>query len=590
MTGPLGEVSNALSPGRRRDDIARLSSGELDVLVVGGGITGAGIALDAATRGLSVGLVEAQDWASGTSSRSSKLVHGGLRYLQMLDFRLVRQGLKERALIMQRLAPHLARPVPIMWPLRKPVVERSYVGAGIALYDLLGLAVGARRGLPLHRHLSKRRALALAPALRPDTLAGAILYYDGQVDDARYVVEVVRTAVSFGAVAVNRAKAVGFLREGERVVGAVLRDTETGEEFEARARVSVIATGAWTEETEGLAGRERAVLVRPSKGAHLIVAREKLALSTGLIVRTDRSVLFVLPWGEHWLIGTTDTDWEYGKARPLATSSDVGYLIEQVNRVLADPLSRDDVEATFAGLRPLVAGSGVVRGPGEGQTRGGTTKTPKLSREHAIGRPAPGLVVVSGGKYTTYRLMAAEVMDAVVADGPFPASRSQTGEVPLLGATGYPSNWARRDDLAAEHGVGLEVAEHLLHRYGGLIGEVLSPVKTAPHLASPVEGASGYLQAELVYAVTHEGARHLEDVLMRRTRIAMETSDGGVGCALAAARLLAPLLSWDDATLAAEVEDYRSQVALVYRAASGASDDAEAARLAEEAPARLPLP
>ena len=313
-------------------------------------------------------------------------------------------------------------------------------------------------------------------------------------------------------------------------------------------------------------------------------------MSTGLIVRTDRSVLFVLPWGEHWLIGTTDTDWEYGKARPLATSSDVGYLIEQVNRVLADPLSRDDVEATFAGLRPLVAGSGVVRGPGEGQTRGGTTKTPKLSREHAIGRPAPGLVVVSGGKYTTYRLMAAEVMDAVVADGPFPASRSQTGEVPLLGATGYPSNWARRDDLAAEHGVGLEVAEHLLHRYGGLIGEVLSPVKTAPHLASPVEGASGYLQAELVYAVTHEGARHLEDVLMRRTRIAMETSDGGVGCALAAARLLAPLLSWDDATLAAEVEDYRSQVALVYRAASGASDDAEAARLAEEAPARLPLP
>jgi glycerol-3-phosphate dehydrogenase len=590
LTGPLGEVSNDLSPGRRRDDIARLSSGELDVLVVGGGITGAGIALDAATRGLSVGLVEAQDWASGTSSRSSKLVHGGLRYLQMLDFRLVRQGLKERALIMQRLAPHLARPVPIMWPLRKPVVERSYVGAGIALYDLLGLAVGARRGLPLHRHLSKRRALALAPALRPDTLAGAILYYDGQVDDARYVVEVVRTAVSFGAVAVNRAKAVGFLREGERVVGTVLRDNETGEEFEARARVSVIATGAWTEETEGLAGRERAVRVRPSKGAHLIVAREKLALSTGLIVRTDRSVLFVLPWGEHWLIGTTDTDWEYGKARPLATSSDVGYLIEQVNRVLADPLSRDDVEATFAGLRPLVAGSGVVRGPGEGQTRGGTTKTPKLSREHAIGRPAPGLVVVSGGKYTTYRLMAAEVMDAVVADGPFPASRSQTGEVPLLGATGYPSNWARRDDLAAEHGVGLEVAEHLLHRYGGLIGEVLSPVKTAPHLASPVEGASGYLQAELVYAVTHEGARHLEDVLMRRTRIAMETSDGGVGCALAAARLLAPLLSWDDATLAAEVEDYRSQVALVYRAASGASDDAEAARLAEEAPARLPLP
>jgi glycerol-3-phosphate dehydrogenase len=570
--------------------MAGLGSGELDVLVVGGGITGAGIALDAATRGLSVGLVEAQDWAAGTSSRSSKLIHGGLRYLQMLDFHLVRQGLKERALIMQRLAPHLVRPVPIMWPLRKPVVERAYVGAGIALYDLLGLAVGSGRGLPLHRHLSKRAALAYAPSLRTDALAGAILYYDAQVDDARYVVEVVRTAVSFGAVAVNRAKAVSFLREGDRVVGAVLRDTETGEELEARARVSVIATGAWTEETEGLAGRERAVRVRPSKGAHLMVAREKLALSSGLIVRTDRSVLFVLPWGEHWLIGTTDTDWEYGKGRPLATSSDVDYLIAQVNCVLAEPLTRDDVEATFAGLRPLVAGSGVVRGPGEGQGKGGSAQTPKLSRDHAIGRPAPGLVVVSGGKYTTYRVMAAEVMDAVVADGPFRPTRSGTGHIPLVGAAAYQSNWARRHALASDYGIGLERAEHLLQRYGGLVGEVLSAVNTAPHLAGPVEGAPGYMQAELVYAVTHEGARHLEDVLMRRTRIAMETSDGGVGSAPAAAQLLAPLLGWDDATLAAEVEDYRSQVALVYRAATSASDDAAAARLAEEAPTLLPLP
>jgi len=508
----------------------------------------------------------------------------------MLDFHMVREGLKERALMMQRLAPHLVRPVPILWPLRKPVVERAYVGAGIALYDLLGFSVRGRRGLPLHRHLSKRHALAVAPGLRPEILAGAILYYDAQVDDARYVVEVVRTAVSFGAVAVNRVKAVRFLREGQRVVGAALRDTETGDELEARARVSVIATGAWTEETEGLAGRERAVRVRPSKGAHLVVARERLALSSGLIVRTDRSVLFVLPWGEHWLIGTTDTDWEHGKARPLATSNDVGYLIAQVNSVLADPLARDDVEATFAGLRPLVAGTGVVRGPGEGQAKGGSTQTPKLSREHAIGRPVPGLVVVSGGKYTTYRVMAAEAMDAVVADGGFRSSRSQTGDIPLLGASGFGSIWAGRHALAGEHGLGSDRAEHLLHRYGGLVGEVLSPIRTSPHLARPVEGASSYLQAELVYGVTHEGARHLEDVLMRRTRIAMETSDGGVGSAPAAAQLLAPLLGWDDATLAAEVEDYRVQVDLMYRAASGASDDGEAARLAEGAPARLPLP
>ena len=335
-----GEQPSQLSPARRDRDLARLASAPLDVLVVGGGITGAGTALDAVTRGLSVGLVEAQDWAAGTSSKSSKLIHGGLRYLEMLDFRLVHEGLRERALLLRHLAPHLVHPVPILWPLRHPVTERAYVGAGIALYDLLGLSTGTGRGLPVHRHLSKAGALALAPGLRPDLLTGAILYYDAQVDDARYALTVVRTAAGWGAATANRVAAVSFLREGERIVGAVLRDEETGSEFVARARVTVIATGAWTEVTEGLAGRQRAVQVRPSKGAHLVVARDKLALSTGLITRTASSVLFVLPWGEHWLIGTTDTDWDYGKSRPLTTVSDVDYLLAQVNAVVAQPLGR----------------------------------------------------------------------------------------------------------------------------------------------------------------------------------------------------------------------------------------------------------
>ena len=360
-----------LSPERRRHDFAGLGAKAFDVLIIGGGITGAGTALDAAARGLSVALVEGQDWASGTSSRSSKLVHGGLRYLEMLDFRLVHEGLRERALLLQRLAPHLVRPVPILWPLHRAVFERAYVGAGIGLYDLLGLSTGTGRGLPLHRHLSRTRTLAVAPGLRAEGLAGAILYYDAQVDDARYVVEVVRTAVSIGATAVNRATAAGFRWEGDRVTGALVRDTETGDEVEVGARVTVIATGAWTEETEALAGRERAVRVRPSKGAHVLIPREKLALSTGLITRTDRSVLFVLPWGEQWLIGTTDTDWDYGKARPLATAADVDYLIAQVNTVLATPIGRDDVQAVYAGLRPLVAGTGVVRGPAKGRVAAG---------------------------------------------------------------------------------------------------------------------------------------------------------------------------------------------------------------------------
>lgn len=615
-----------LSPACRSRDAAQLASERLDVLVVGGGITGAGTALDAATRGLSVGLVEAQDWASGTSSKSSKLVHGGLRYLEMLDFRLVHEGLRERSLLLQRVAPHLVHPVPIMWPLHRPVVERAYVGAGIALYDLLGLSTGTSRGLPVHRHLSKRAALALAPGLRPDLLSGAVLYYDGQVDDARYVVNVVRTAAASGAAVVNRMGAVGFLREGERVVGALLRDEESGAEIEARARATVIATGAWTEETEALAGRQRAVQVRPSKGAHLLVAREKLDLATGLITRTERSVLFVLPWGDHWLIGTTDTGWDYGKARPLATLSDVEYLLAQVNAVVARTLTPGDVEAVYAGLRPLVAGTGVVRGPGEqGAGAGGAGavrgllaslaslgrlgpfarfgrggQTTRLSREHAVARPAPGLVVVSGGKFTTYRVMAADTVDAVVEDlsgvpdGPGsgrPVSpRSRTEQVPLLGAEGFASCWDRRDRLAQEKGLPVTQVERLLHRYGTLAGEVLAqPDDGCPSALDRVEGAGGYLRAEFAYAVSHEGARHLDDVLSRRARVSIETADGGLACAEAVTDILAPLLGWDDAERAAELEDYRRQVTLVKTAAGEAVTDEDAARLAANTPSDLSL-
>ncbi len=560
------------------------------MLVVGGGITGAGTALDAAARGLSVALVEAQDWASGTSSRSSKLVHGGLRYLEMLDFRLVHEGLRERALLLQRLAPHLVHPVPILWPLRRPVFERAYVGAGIALYDALGLSTGTGRGLPLHRHLSRRRALAVAPGLRAEGLAGAVLYYDGQVDDARYVVEVVRTAVSLGATAVNRAMAVGFTREGQRVTGAIVRDAETGEEAHVRARVTVIATGAWTEETEALAGRHRAVQVRPSKGAHVLVPRVKLALSTGLITRTDRSVLFVLPWGEQWLIGTTDTDWDYSKARPLATAADVDYLIAQVNSVVAEPLEREDVQAVYAGLRPLVAGTGVVRGPGEGRGRGQPRATTGVSREHAIGRSSPGLVVVSGGKFTTYRVMAADAVDAVVSEGQFHGPASTTDRLPLLGAEEYSSYWDQRHRLGRESGLALNQMEHLLRRYGGLAGELLTTIEGCPALSAPLAKGGDYLQAEVVYAATHEGARHIADVLMRRTRLLIETGDGGIGAAPAVADLLAPVLGWDDATRTAELEDYRREVDLARQAAGTARDDEEAARLADSAPSLLPLP
>jgi len=579
--------SSVLSPERRSQDIARLTSQPLDVLVVGGGITGAGTALDAATRGLSVGLVEAQDWGAGTSSKSSKLVHGGLRYLQMLDFRLVHEGLRERGLLLGRLAPHLVHAVPILYPLRRPILERAYVGAGIALYDLLALSTASAGRLPRHRHLGRQRAWRAAPGLRHDALAGAVLYFDAQLDDARYVVEVVRTAAAYGAVPLSRATVVGFLLDEGRVAGARVRDAETGAEHEVRARVTISATGAWTEETEALAGHARALRVRPSKGVHILVPRQRLDFSTGLILPTERSVLFVLPWCEHWLIGTTDTDWPYAKARPLATVADVDYLLAEVNNVLAQPLSRSDVEAVYAGLRPLIAGSGVVRGPGETRPDEATTK---LSREHTVGRPAPGLVVVSGGKYTTYRVMAADAVDAAVAEGELHALACRTAKVPLLGARGWAPAWSGRSRLAADHGLPLDQVEHLLHRYGSLAPEVLAAASAEPSLAQPLTGAGGYLGAEVAYAVTHEGARHLDDVLSRRTRIAMEMADGGLACAPAAAGVMSGLLGWGGAEVSAELEDFRRQVELREEAARLAPDDSSAARLAEGTQALLPLP
>lgn len=345
-----------LGPAERAEALAAMAERELDVLVVGAGVVGAGTALDAATRGLSTGLVEARDWASGTSSRSSKLIHGGLRYLEMLDFALVREALKERGLLLERLAPHLVKPVPFLYPLQHKGWERLYAGSGVALYDAMSVSSGHGRGLPVHRHLSRRRALRVAPALKKDALVGALQYYDAQMDDARYVATLVRTAAGYGAQVANRARVIGFLREGERVVGARVEDVEAGGEYEVRAKQVVNATGVWTDDTQALIGERGQFHVRASKGIHLVVPKDRIHSSTGLILRTEKSVLFVIPWGRHWIIGTTDTDWDLDKAHPAASSADIDYLLEHVNSVLATPLSRDDVQGVYAGLRPLLAG------------------------------------------------------------------------------------------------------------------------------------------------------------------------------------------------------------------------------------------
>ncbi|GAA0925756.1 glycerol-3-phosphate dehydrogenase/oxidase [Streptomyces thermoalcalitolerans] len=534
-----------LGPAQRAESLAGMAERELDILVVGGGVVGAGTALDAVTRGLSTGIVEARDWASGTSSRSSKLIHGGLRYLEMLDFALVREALKERGLLLERLAPHLVRPVPFLYPLRHRGWERLYAGSGVALYDAMSLARHGR-GLPLHRHLTRRHALRVAPCLKKDALVGALQYYDAQVDDARFVTTLVRTAVSYGAKAANRARVTGFLREGERVVGARVRDVESGGEYEVRAKQVVNATGVWTDDTQAMVGERGQFHVRASKGIHLVVPRDRINSTTGLILRTEKSVLFVIPWGRHWIIGTTDTDWDLDKAHPAASSADIDYLLRHVNSVLAVPLGRDDVQGVYAGLRPLLAGE--------------SEATSKLSREHTVAHPVPGLVVVAGGKYTTYRVMAKDAVDEAVHGLDMRVADCVTEEIPLLGAEGYPALWNARARIAAEHGLHVVRVEHLLRRYGSAAREVLALIAENPTLGAPLRAADDYLRAEVVYAASHEGARHLDDVLTRRTRISIETFDRGTRSAREAAELMAPVLGWDKDQIEREVEHYEKRV------------------------------
>ncbi|MDR8408738.1 glycerol-3-phosphate dehydrogenase/oxidase [Nonomuraea sp. 3-1Str] len=535
-----------LGPAERTAALARMSAEELDVVVVGGGVVGAGIALDAATRGLDVGVVEARDFASGTSSRSSKLIHGGLRYLEQLNFELVREALQERSLLLQRIAPHLVRPVPFLFPMTHLGWERPYVGAGVALYDMLGFASGLTRGVPGHRHLSRSKALRLAPALKRTSFTGAVQYWDAQVDDARYVMTLLRTAAGYGAHVAPRAQVVGFLREGERVTGVRVCDLESGEEFEIRAQQVVNATGVWTDDIQELVGGRGQIHVRASKGIHLVVPRDRIHSSTGIILRTEKSVLFVIPWGRHWIVGTTDTEWTLDKSHPAASRADIDYLLDHVNAVLAVPLTRDDVEGVYAGLRPLLSGE--------------SDETSKLSREHVVAHPVPGLVMVAGGKYTTYRVMAKDAVDAVAHGLDQRVPRSCTDRIPLAGAEGYQALWNSRHRIAHDSGLHVARIEHLLQRYGSMIDEVLELIREDRSLARPLDGADEYLRAEIVYAATHEGARHLNDALTRRTRISIETFHRGKAVAREAAELMAGPLGWDAEQVKAEVEYYTKRV------------------------------
>jgi glycerol-3-phosphate dehydrogenase len=365
----------------------------------------------------------------------------------------------------------------------------------------------------------------------------------------------------------------GLLREGERVTGVHAIDLETGGEIEIRAQQVVNATGVWTDEIQAMVGGRGMIHVRASKGVHLVVPKDRIHSTTGIILRTPFSVLFIIPWGRHWIIGTTDTDWTGSKSEPAASGSDIDYLLSQANRVLKTPLTREDVTGVYAGLRPLLAGE--------------SESTSRLSREHVVAHPVPGLVLVAGGKYTTYRVMARDAVDAVVHALDWRSPPSCTDRVPLAGADGYLALWNSRHRLATSSGLHVARIEHLLGRYGSLAPEVLALVEAEPGLGRPVTGADDYLRAEIVYAASHEGARHLDDVLARRTRIAIETADRGLSAAEEAADLVAKPLRWDGGQVSREVEHYQAVIA-AERASQDASTDADAGAIRDRVPDIVP--
>jgi glycerol-3-phosphate dehydrogenase len=526
------------TPLANRDrDLAALADGPLDVLVVGGGIVGTGAALDAATRGLRVGLVERDDIAVGTSSRSSRLIHGGLRYLEQYRFGLVREALTERSRILH-LAPHLVTIEPLLFPLFGwPLATRVFYQAGMTLYDVLG----ARKDGGWHRHLSVPEVLAHAPAMRRERLRGGLMFHDGVEDDARYTLAVARSAQEDGATIVTRAGAESLIEDGGRVVGARVCDRLSGEELDVRARVVVDATGVWgADPTAPLSGGSTRLL--PSRGAHLIVPRSRIPSDVGLTIRVPGKVVFLVPWPGFWLVGTTDAPYAGPIDRPTAASEEVDELLAAVNHVLDVGLTRADVVGTYAGLRPLIAPSS------------GSTVT--ASREHRVTVERNGLVRVSGGKYTTYRVMAEQTIDAAVGVlGGSGAGRTGTVTRRLVGAADRAELDRTAVALAAASSLERAVAARLVARHGTQAPDVVALGRELGLLGRLVDGED-HLEVEVAWAARHELALSIDDVLARRMRLAHELPDRGASIAPRVATILGGELGWDEARTASEVAAY----------------------------------
>ena len=539
-------MTSTLSPSTRRDAITAATTGTHDLVVVGGGVTGAGAALDAAARGLSVVLLEAGDLAVGTSSRSGKTMHGGLRYLEQLNFSLVFGALRERDLTIKRLAPHLVGHEHFLYPLQHQW-EKPYVGAGVGLYDAMATMSRRTGGAPHARYLGRRAVFREAPGLDPDVVIAGLQYPDGRMDDARHTLAVARTAAEYGAHVITYAAVTGVRKGADgRVTGVTAHDVSSGNEFDVSARAVVNAAGVWAAELQQLAGAHT-FEIAPAKGVHLLVRQEAFDSHTGVLSRAEDSVIILRKWYGHWLLGTTDTPYGGDKNKPTAEKEDIDYLLRNINTLLRRKLGRADLLGTYAGLRPLLAPAG------------SSGNTSALSRDHAVLEAPSGFVTIVGGKYTTYRVMARDAVDAAAKSLGRELPPTPTASLPLVGAVGWKVVENQLPALSAQYKVPEPTLRRMLHRYGDELPEVLAPIHDDPALATPVDGAAGYLPVEFQWAVTHEGAATLTDVLTRRTHVALEHPEAGVDAAAGIAASVAPVLGWDEAQQREEVSAYAAE-------------------------------
>ncbi len=563
-----------LSNQQRAASLEAMTKQKFDVLVIGGGVTGAGIAVDAAARGLSTAIIEGQDWASGTSSRSSRLVHGGLRYLYNLDFKLVAEALRERGRLLSTIAPHLVEAQPFLWPLKTPVIERAYSAVGVGMYDALArIGSGGKATVPIQRHLSKAGALRRFPEIREDALVGAIEFYDARVDDARLVITLVRTAVKHGAEAASRVLVKEVVKNSAgRATGVRAVDLESGKELTIEAERIINATGVWTEETQDLAGGTGGLKVLASKGIHIVIPRSRLKAKTGMFLRTEKSVLFIIPWQHYWVIGTTDTAWHEQIKHPVPTSEDIDYVLAHANEVLAEPLTRDDIIGTYAGLRPLLQPKVLDE-----------SKSTKVSREHTVTEVIPGMIAIAGGKLTTYRVMAEDAVDFALGKSLAKARPSVTDTLPLLGADGFFAVKNRVGALGEKYGFDSDRMHQLVRRYGSELPDLLALIDEDPSMGKPLANAPQFIRAEVHRACSVEGAIHLEDILIARVRLNSEARDRGAAVVDEVADIAAAVLGWDEDRKEREKANYRARISAELAAEEQTSDAAaSAARIVAE--------